>query len=39
MPEIRIPNLGWLTLNDYINLADEKMYSVKKSRKAERKDF
>ena len=28
-----------LTLNDYINLADEKMYSVKKSRKAERKDF
>mgnify|MGYP000276065462 CR=1 FL=1 len=39
-------SIGWviaddpgLTLNDYINLADEKMYSVKKSRKAERKDF
>ena len=38
-------SIGWviaedpvLTLNDYINLADEKMYSVKKSRKAERKD-
>ena len=39
-------SIGWviaddpdLPLNDYINLADEKMYSVKKSRKAERKDF
>ena len=38
-------SIGWviaedpvLTLNDYINLADEKMYSAKKSRKAERKD-
>ena len=38
-------SIGWviaedpvLTLNDYINLADEKMYSAKKARKAERKD-
>lgn len=37
-------SIGWviaddpgLTLNDYINLADEKMYSAKKARKAERK--
>ena len=37
-------SIGWviaddpgLTLNDYINLADEKMYSEKKARKAERK--
>ena len=27
-----------ISLNDYINLADEKMYSTKKARKAERKD-
>ena len=37
-------SIGWViaddpgrTLNDYINLADEKMYSEKKARKAERK--
>ena len=27
-----------ISLNDYINLADEKMYSTKKARKAERRD-
>ena len=37
-------SIGWviadyqgLTFNDYINLADDKMYSAKKARKSERK--